>query len=62
MSGFKDGPLGINLLNQPSNLGVSRIGVVYFFDKGNQYMRIVKDGNVRTLKLGACQECKFGDM
>ena len=40
-AGFLDGPLGYNRLNQPTNLGVSRKGVVYFFDSGNEYIRIV---------------------
>lgn len=34
-SGFMDGPLGYSKLNKPSNLGVSRKGVIYFFDEGN---------------------------
>ena len=34
-SGFLDGPLGYNRLNSPKNIGVSRKGVVYFFDSGN---------------------------
>lgn len=38
-SGFLDGPLGFNLLNKPSNIGVDALGVVYFFDEGNKYMR-----------------------
>ena len=54
-SGFSDGPLAISLLNQPSNLGVSRAGVVYFFDQGNEYMRILQAGRVKTLLLGACK-------
>lgn len=33
--GFQDGPLGYNLLNSPRNVGVSRKGVLYFFDSGN---------------------------
>lgn len=33
--GFLDGPLGYNRLNSPRNLGVSREGVIFFFDSGN---------------------------
>lgn len=54
-----DGPLGYNRLNSPSNLGVSRQGVLYFFDSGNEYMRFVDlSGAVHTLLLGACKQCK----
>jgi hypothetical protein len=57
--GFMDGPLGYNRLSNPTNLGVSREGVLYFFDSGNEYMRIVdKRGSVSTLLLGACKQCK----
>ena len=34
-----DGPLGINRLNRPTNIGVSQKGIVYFYDEGNEYMR-----------------------
>jgi hypothetical protein len=34
-SGFVDGPVGYNRLNTPINIGVSRKGVIYFFDSGN---------------------------
>ncbi len=55
-SGFLDGPLGYNLLNAPRNLGISRNGTLYFFDSGNEYMRILTpDGSVSTLLLGACK-------
>jgi hypothetical protein len=33
--GFLDGPLGYNRLNSPKNIGVSREGVIFFFDSGN---------------------------
>jgi len=55
-AGFLDGPLGYNRLNSPSSLGVSREGVVYFFDSGNEYMRVVRVGSVSTLQLGACKQ------
>jgi hypothetical protein len=39
-------------------LGISREGILYFFDSGNEYIRIVTaDQNVETLLLGACTEC-----
>lgn len=56
-SGFLDGPIGYNRLNSPRNIGVSRKGVVYFFDSGNEYIRIVDlSGSVSTLELGACKQ------
>jgi hypothetical protein len=59
--GFLDGPMGYNKLNFPRNLGVTRAGTVYFFDSGNEYIRIINsNGNVETLLLGACKESKFG--
>lgn len=58
-SGFKDGPLGYNRLNTPTNLGVSRQGVLYFFDSGNEYIRLLDgSGKVSTMLLGACKQCK----
>jgi hypothetical protein len=39
--GLLDGPLGYNRLNSPSNLGISRNGTLYFFDAGNEYLRIL---------------------
>lgn len=35
VSGFLDGPLGYNRLNMPSHMGISREGVLFFFDSGN---------------------------
>ena len=56
-SGFLDGPLGYNRLNSPSNIGVSREGVVYFFDSGSECIRMVTlTGGVSTLQLGACKQ------
>jgi hypothetical protein len=54
--GFLDGPLGYNRLSSPRNLGISRNGTLYFFDAGNEYMRILTpEGSVSTLLLGACK-------
>ena len=59
-AGFLDGPMQYNRLDSPKNLGVSRKGVIYFFDSGNEYIRIIDlAGNVKTLQLGACKECKY---
>lgn len=33
--GFLDGPIEYNRLSKPTNIGVSRKGVIYFFDSGN---------------------------
>lgn len=40
-SGFTDGPTSFNRLNRPTNLGITRNGVLYFFDEGNEYIRKV---------------------
>lgn len=61
-SGFIDGPLGYNRLSYPRNLGVSREGTLFFFDSGNEYIRMVSKGVVYTLLLGACREGKPGDI
>ena len=56
ISGFLDGPLGFNRLNQPSNLGIDAKGIIYFYDEGNRYMRRVSvDREVATLLNGACK-------
>ena len=53
-----DGPTGFNRINKPGSLGVTRNGVVYFYDLGNEYMRRVnEDGGVETLLNGACKQC-----
>lgn len=43
--GFKDGPLGINLLNTPEVVGVDVFGNVFIYDAHNHYIRMV---NVTT--------------
>lgn len=30
--GFMDGPIGFNKLNRPTSLGITRSGVLYFYD------------------------------
>ena len=35
VAGFLDGPVNYNRLNTPTNIGVSRKGMIYFFDSGN---------------------------
>lgn len=55
--GFKDGRLGVSLLNEPTNIGVDALGTVFFNDSGNVYLRIIDtDGNVKTLLNGACRD------
>lgn len=55
--GFKDGPLGINRLNYPENIGIDNEGNIYINDTGNKYMRIVDtNGYMKTLINGACFE------
>lgn len=38
-SGFKDGPLGNNLLNSPTALGMDEYGNIWIYDRGNRYIR-----------------------
>lgn len=58
-SGFKDGPLGKALFNEPDRLGLSTSGEIFIFDKGNKYLRkLVKNGDnwlVKTMIGGACR-------
>ena len=59
-SGFKDGPYGINLFNNPDGIGIDEDGVLYVYDSGNRYMRIIyADGSVKTLINGACFDYKM---
>ena len=49
-AGFKDGPLGTNLLNRPELVGVDAEGMVFVYDAGNSYIRMIdKDGYMHTL-------------
>ena len=41
-SGFKDGPIGISKLNQPTSLGVDEGGNIWIYDSGNRYIRMLK--------------------
>lgn len=55
--GFKDGPLGINRLNYPDNIGIDDEGNIFINDSGNNYIRIVdRSGFMKTLINGACFE------
>jgi len=55
--GFKDGPQGVSLFNQPDGIGIDEDGNVYVFDSGNKYMRMITpEGAVSTLVNGACFE------
>lgn len=48
--GFKDGPLGINLLNSPTSIGVDDGGNIFFYDSGNNYIRMLDNkGIMHTL-------------
>jgi hypothetical protein len=56
-SGFKDGPIGTNLFNKPTQLGVDDDGYLYVYDSGNRYVRVIKPNQeVYTLINGACFE------
>ena len=39
--GFKDGQLGMNLLNTPELVGVDAQGYVFVYDAGNKYIRMI---------------------
>ena len=61
-SGFKDGPLGVNLFNKPKGIGIDNLGNLYVYDSGNNYMRMIDyNGNVSTFIQGACFEYKMED-
>jgi len=61
-SGFKDGPLGVNLFNEPKGIGIDNLGNLYIYDSGNNYMRMIDyNGYVYTLIQGACFEYKMED-
>jgi hypothetical protein len=33
--------LGVSLLNEPTEIGVDLLGIIYFYDSGNNYIRII---------------------
>lgn len=39
--GFKDGPIGLNRLNYPDNMGIDLDGNLYVYDSGNKYIRFI---------------------
>lgn len=39
---FKDGPLGVNMLDSPTSLGVDEGGNIWIYDSGNRYVRMLK--------------------
>jgi hypothetical protein len=48
--GFKDGPFGINQLKNPEMVGIDDNGIVFIYDAGNNYIRMVNaDGYMKTL-------------
>lgn len=59
--GFKDGPNGVNLFNNPTSFGTSLIlnnyqginavGELYVLDSGNNYIRKVKTDRTKSIKL-----------
>ena len=62
VSGFKDGPLGINRFNNPKGIGVDSYGNVFVYDSGNRYMRMIDtNGYTHTLINGACFEYVMDD-
>jgi hypothetical protein len=64
--GFKDGPLGNNLLNNPTALGLSEEGDIWIYDKGNSYIRVLQmtpfedgwleKGELSTMLKGVCRD------
>ncbi|CDW73314.1 UNKNOWN [Stylonychia lemnae] len=56
-AGFKDGLLGQNMLTRPELVGVDAHGIIFIYDAGNNYIRMIdKDGYMHTLIQGACKE------
>lgn len=49
-AGFKDGPYGTNMLNNPELAGVDALGNLFIHDSGNGYVRMVTvEGFMYTL-------------
>lgn len=65
-SGFLDGPLGNNLLFNPTALGMDEYGNIWIYDKGNRYIRLLKidpsgekwmeRGVLQTMLQGVCND------
>lgn len=63
-SGFKDGPLGNNLQNSPSSLGIDMLGNIWIYDYGNRYIRFLNfttngdwsTGQMYTMIKGVCRD------
>jgi hypothetical protein len=47
--GFRDGASGTALFNAPMGIAVNENGVIFVADTGNHLIRVIEDGNVRTL-------------
>ncbi|KAL4454678.1 hypothetical protein ABPG74_021883 [Tetrahymena malaccensis] len=58
VSGFLDGPIGTNLMNSPSSLGVDDQGIIFFYDEYYDQIRMIDPVTtfVSTLLKGACRE------
>ena len=65
--GFKDGPLGKNLLNNPTALGSDFLGNIWIYDEGNSYIRLLSlnlrssisefnKGFIFTMIKGVCRD------
>lgn len=64
--GFLDGPLGNNLLNNPTALGLDEYGNIWIYDKGNRYIRMLnvdptgenwtERGVLLTMLQGVCND------
>eukprot|EP00347_Sterkiella_histriomuscorum_P014857 403359260 len=55
--GFKDGVFGSNLLYHPELVGVDADGILFIFDAGNKYIRMVETNQyMHTMIQGACKE------
>jgi NHL repeat len=55
--GFKDGPVGYNLLHSPDLVGIEN-NTMFINDSGNNYIRVVNltTGYMNTLLGGACRD------
>lgn len=64
IQGFMDGPLGNNLLNTPTKLGMDDFGNIWIYETGNSYIRMLsldptqenwtEKGLLHTMIKGVC--------
>lgn len=66
-AGFEDGHLGVARLHRPMGIAVAEDGAIYFSDSGNNAIRMIRDGIIKTIagngqegnQDGVGQEARF---